>query len=54
MDTTLSYAGLSHPKVSLAFLPRVYLTVKTHRTMYPHSLEAVMGGHLPMMVLVYW
>lgn len=54
MDTTLSSAVLSHPKVSLAFLPRVYLTVKTHRTMYPHSLEAVMGGHLPMMVLVYW
>ena len=54
MDTTLSSAVLSHQKVSLAFLPRVYLTVRTYRIMYPHSLEAVMGGHLPMMVLVYW
>ena len=54
MDTTLSSAVLSHQKVSLAFPPRIYLTVRTYRIMYPHSLEAVMGGHLPMMVLVYW
>lgn len=29
----LNSAVLSHQKVSLAFLPRVYLTVKTYRIM---------------------
>ena len=54
MDTTLGYAVLSHQKVSSAFLPRAYLKVRTYRIMYPHPLEARVGGHLPMLVTVYW